>query len=421
MSIQSSSLPTTLKDLPLHDIQVNPKTLGAIVENMFEQNPDLPGVMIATPSRIGGVISRRRFHERMSKGYGQEIFLKRPIQVFLDIIENPTFLKLPDTEQIERAMQIALRRHGEDLYEPIVVVQEETNPLTQEQQTHYSLLDFHSLLVAQSRILAQSNAKIKRQAYRLHQERQKAREYADLLEHQKVEIQKRNQLLENQKASLMRQSREISEFNQRFMQIGKLLSEEGKKAFQATFEGVNVICRNTGQVVHHGKLLQDDLKRVRSLSGLIEKVSNQVRHLAIQAAIVVNNASGEMGGFSMVTADISKLGSQILEAGSQVDTIARQFENRIDGLTESAHAGTTAARSLIQEIGQAQLALNELERLVNFKANEIHTQLDMDGEDSEQNNTHSLENRIALLESTLIELQQSSSPSSKAHASIRRG
>lgn len=403
---------STLGDLLLHECQVSPSTPGHVLENEFDQRPHLPGVLVIEGAKIIGVISRRRFHQRMSKGYGQEIFLRRPIQVFLDLMSDASFLQLPQSESIEVAMERALARCPEELYEPLVVTQAEgrspVRPL-------HRLVDFHTLLLAQSEILKAKNFAIHQQALKLKEERQKVKDYAQLLEKQQGFIRERNQLLEQQKAELVQQSKRISELNQRFLQIGHILSREGKKAFQATFEGVNTICRNTGQIVENGRALTNELHTVHVTSKVIEKVSQQVRHLAIQAAIVANQEGSKLGGFNHVTNEIGNLGSQIFEAGRQIDFLADRFESRIEELTQLAQKGTVAARSLIEKIQQAAIALAELENLVKFESTALLRRSDSTSDTAEEppeetafgspDEAQELTQRISSLESTISELK----------------
>jgi len=91
-----------------------------------------------------GMISRRRFLEQMSRPYGLELFLKRPLYS-LYRFASAEVLKLECEMLIVEAARRSLQRSAEALYEPIVV----------ELETGiYRLLDVHQLLVAQSQIHA---------------------------------------------------------------------------------------------------------------------------------------------------------------------------------------------------------------------------------------------------------------------------
>ncbi len=363
MSQPSSLTPTSgVGELALSDVRIAPNTLGKVVSDQFEQRPDLSGVLVMQDETVLGVISRRRFYEQLSQPYSLEIFMRRPIQIFLELHQQPQeLLHLPYTEKIDSAVRQGLGRPSRDVFEPIVVVFED--PDVQGLQSYF-LLDFETLLLAQSHILTLINQESQQQRHKIEQEKQKVNEYATLLEKQQKIIHQRNRALEQQQRKLMEQSQQIETLNRRFMQIGKVLSLEGKKAFQATFAGVNAICQNTNQVVEIGQLLGAELKTIHQTSQLIEQVSREVRHLSVQASIVANRDSSELSGFSHIASEIAQLVSRTFEAGRQMNLIADRFEDRIEHLTESAQVGTSVARSLVREIEQAAIALNELDSLV---------------------------------------------------------
>jgi len=357
---------STIGELALTDFQISPSVPGRVVAQQLEQRPHLSGVLVVESGQVLGVISRRRFHACLSQPYGLELFLKRPIQIFLESYnQHRPPLILPHTETIDVAVRRGLgRENDEDVFEPIVVLFE--GPPHTNTQAYY-LLDFQTLLLAQSQILTEVNTQIEHQRSHLEHEQKKVREYAHLLEQQKAVIQERNQVLEQQQSQLISQSQQIEQLNSRFMKIGRVLSHEGKKAFQATFSGVNAICLNTNQVVNIGRLLGEELATIHRTSHLIEEVSQQVRHLSVQAAIVANRAGAEMSGFSHIAADIAKLVNRTFEAGQQMNRVVDRFKERIGKLTESAQMGTAVARSLLAEIEQAAIALNELESLVQHQ------------------------------------------------------
>jgi hypothetical protein len=404
---------STLGDLPLCDFQVSPTTLGEIIAHQFKQRSDLPGAIVTDNARVLGMISRRRFYEQMSYPDRRKSFLKHPIQNFINANKPKIgFLQLPNTEKIDTAVRIALRRTPEEVYDPLVVVF--ADPNFPDFKTFF-LVDFHILALAQSQLLAFINLEIYKQRTetkqyieRLEQEQRKVTEYAKILENQKKVIQERNLLLETQQLELLEQAREISQFNKRLIKIGRLLSSEGKKAFAATFAGVDAICQNTTQIVKIGRLLSNEIKTIRETSRLIEEVSRRVKNLAVQAAIVANHTSVELSGFSQITAEISKLVTQTYDAAARTDCVADSFRSRIEELTESAHAGTRVARSLVSEIEQAEKALAELEEQVQLeKTGIIKSTDDVQGQFLElPENRQELVQKIVQAETTLSELKK---------------
>lgn len=368
------TLNSYLLDLNLQDFQVSPTTLTQVVLNQFDQRPDLTGVIVASPQRFWGMISRRLFYEHLSEIYGTQKTLKTPIQYFLNNMKNQgKCLQLSYTEKIGTAVNIALSRDPKVIYEPIVVVfQEPSLPGI----SAYFLLDFQTLILAQSQILSDLNREIEnkqieaqRNTIKLEREHQKVEAYTRLLEDQLAAIHERNQLLELQQQELVRKNEEVADLNHRFIQIGKILSQSGKRAFRATSSGVSVICTQTDKIVKTGDLLEEELKTIDETSKLIERVSQQVRHLAVQLAIIANQTNSEMRGFSSVSSEISQLVTQTFEAGQQMKRVANRFRQRIQEFTEFARNGSQVASSLVDKVEKAEKALKDLELLVQFQVN----------------------------------------------------
>ncbi|HVX59519.1 MAG TPA: response regulator [Pirellulales bacterium] len=144
---------STLADLPLHDFQVEANVAGENVAAAFEAQPELPGVIVLDRGRALGMISREKFLERLSRPYGLEVYMRRPIQALVDAVRNQ-HLELPGRCGIHEAASVALDRPAEQVYEPIVVRLADGS---------LRLLGIYVLLQAQSRLLALANETIRRQ------------------------------------------------------------------------------------------------------------------------------------------------------------------------------------------------------------------------------------------------------------------
>jgi signal transduction histidine kinase len=141
-SIPDFRLDSTLEELPLYDCPVQATDLGSKISQMLEADPLLPGVILTDRSLFAGMISRWRFLEYISRPFGRELFLKRPVRALYGFAKTKTFI-FPSNTLIVDAARKSLLRSKELLYEPIVV---QLPDLT------YRLLDAHELLVAQSNI-----------------------------------------------------------------------------------------------------------------------------------------------------------------------------------------------------------------------------------------------------------------------------
>lgn len=350
-----------IRDLPYTDYCVDPSTPGKEVLARIQEDTELSGVILLREDQLVGMISRRRFLQRMSRPYSLEIYLKRPIEAILEV-ENVPILEVPGDARIDEVVAAALNRPLELVYEPVVVIVPDHPP---------RLVDLHVLLLAQSQMLAAANAIVQQKTAelqssldRLTEEQNKVREYTRLLEIKQMESKQRNELLQMQQQELAAKAKEIEALNERFVRIGQLLSLEGKKAFQATFAGVNTICSTADQIIHIGAALEKELEAVDNATKIIEDVSKQVRHLAVQAAVIANQSGGQLAGFSYISSEIGKLVSQTFEASSQVNRIASRFRSKIQENGAAAYSTAETARSLIQKIQRAEVALSELEQLV---------------------------------------------------------
>lgn len=103
------SLTSLLADLPTYDFAVSSSTPDQVVAREFEQQPQLPGVIITENGVVVGAFSRRKFLERVGQLYGVEVYLIRPIRVMLRSI-NAVPLQLPSSMPIHQAAQLALSR-----------------------------------------------------------------------------------------------------------------------------------------------------------------------------------------------------------------------------------------------------------------------------------------------------------------------
>ncbi|GGA35707.1 ATP-binding protein [Okeania sp. KiyG1] len=150
------TLDSCLADIPSYDFEVQITTLGKVVADTFHENPQLPGVMITSDNKIIGMISRVQFFERLSRPYGLDVFLNRPIKILWEIIAKSE--KLLDAEtlvkrylllsadcSINQAAELALKRPGTFIYEPIVIAFPDRR---------WRLVDIQVLLLAQSRLFS---------------------------------------------------------------------------------------------------------------------------------------------------------------------------------------------------------------------------------------------------------------------------
>ena len=132
------SLESSLGDLPLYHFQVQSSCLGAVIAEIFEKHPLLPGAVLVEAGEFAGMISRRRLLEYLLKPQGPELFLNLPLKI-LHSYARVEMLVLSESTTILAAAPQALRRSPELQSEPIVV---------QIDSESYRLLDSDALNIA---------------------------------------------------------------------------------------------------------------------------------------------------------------------------------------------------------------------------------------------------------------------------------
>jgi hypothetical protein len=411
-------------NLRLHHCQVHYTTPCLSVVNTLRKVPTAPGLIVVENARIVGVISRRKFLAHMSLPQNREIYLQRPIvQAVINWVKTPP-LELPFSCTIQEAVEQALSRPREIVYEPIVVKMKDST---------FRLLDLHVLLLTYTQFSALINRALHEQ--KPHQNGNAAAVHPNtsaethpqppaspqpppthpqnsnhLAEHLNVRkpvsrIQpappppsssqtrlnsKRGGLpetrssapsspasrvppglpsaiepLEQRSAEHSRQLEHLNGFNQQLIQAGQSLALEGQQAFQGTQDTVHAIYRNNDRLIAITKILAKELAVVHNASELIHRLSRQVRFLGLHTAILANRfGSGELDGFSRVASEIGQLNHQTLEAGQRVSDVSEHLKACVEELVKLAQGESSLARSLAPKISRAKSALADLEKLL---------------------------------------------------------
>ncbi len=140
----------TVGELPVSDHRVSPATPTAVVAELFEKHPNLVGVIVGDEEGLTGIVSRASLLERLSQPFALELYMKRPIRQMQDVIDtNPDVM--PADSNIHEGAHAALSRPTTRAYEPVVILGDDGS---------LRLLDVHTLLLAQSRLLELANETI---------------------------------------------------------------------------------------------------------------------------------------------------------------------------------------------------------------------------------------------------------------------
>jgi CBS domain-containing protein len=352
-----------LRDLALIDFQVSDTTPCENIVRRLEDDNTLSGVIVVDGlSRVQGMLTRRAILEWMlSKPYGLDVFLKRPISSMVEFHQRG-FLLLPGDSDVIEAASRAFQRPEETIYDPVVV---------QLGSRDYRLLDVPVLLVAQAQVHLATQQKLREQQEEmqsvlvaLEQEKNRSLQYAQDLERQKAEILSQNLALEVERRQAQERSEELARLNARIIEIGAVLSEKGKSTFAATFDGVEAVRSLTGAITASSQELSRELKEIGTIVDLIVEVAGYIRLLSFNAAVEANRTSSSVGGFGAIAQEIRKLAGRTTEASNRIRSLAERIQRKSQSTLQSAQASSEVVQSLYQQAQSAQLALEQLQTLL---------------------------------------------------------
>ncbi|MGB3532747.1 MAG: hypothetical protein WBA13_04425 [Microcoleaceae cyanobacterium] len=354
---------STLAHLVAYYFQVDVTTLGKVVAQAFHENPDLPGVIVLEDSQLVGMISRATFRELVNPIHRKNLYFNSPIQLLLDMIRVPP-LHFPQDCQIMEAAKVALSRPQPLVYEPIVVCLGSSN---------YCLLDMQVLLKAQNQLLSHAHQVIQQQQFHqqqsdqlIQQEKQKIKQAQKKLKSKQSLIQHQvNQDYSRQKAQMVKQTQNIVKLNQKFTRVGRTVSVEAGKAFHKIFISANAIHRRTDHFFEMSQAIAKNLDLIHSTSTLMSEIVDQVRHLAVQAAVVSYQADSSPNELSRVNSEISRLVNQTITIKDKMHKVAGQLKFNLRELNLLTTEDTQATRSMLMQVEQVEKVIRELEKLVH--------------------------------------------------------
>lgn len=92
------------------------------VDNLFQANPGLQGLVVVEDKHSVGLMTRTNFYQKMGTRYGYNLFLKRPIKL---LVNNSPLIFDYFTSVIEVSKQ-AMDRSDEEVYDDVIIKKEDT-------------------------------------------------------------------------------------------------------------------------------------------------------------------------------------------------------------------------------------------------------------------------------------------------------
>lgn len=354
-----------LRDLNLIDFQVSHETPCENVVRRLEDDNNLCGVVVTgDDGGIVGMLTRRAILEWMlSRPYGLDVFLNRPINSMIEFHQRD-YILVQGSSTVVEAAQHAFQRPEETIYDPVVVDLGNND---------YRLLDMPILLVAQAQVHLATQRKIEEQQEKmksvlvaLEKEKNRSLKYAQDLERQKSEILAQNLALEVERQAAQARSDELAQLNARILDISALLSEKGKSTFAATFEGVEKVRNLAEEIARSSQDLSSELREINTIADLIVEVAGYIRLLSFNAAVEANRSSGgTVGGFGAIAQEIRKLAGRTTEASSRIRGLADRIQRKSNNTVVAAQSSAEVVQSLSEQAQIAQEALDQLQSLLD--------------------------------------------------------
>ena len=111
---------STIGELKLWNVVVDIQTRTADIEQYFLTDATAPGCVITSPDGVFGILSRKNFTAAISRPFGREVFMKRPVGELVQMIDVEP-LVLDEGTSIAYALRLAMARSGEQCFEPLLV------------------------------------------------------------------------------------------------------------------------------------------------------------------------------------------------------------------------------------------------------------------------------------------------------------
>ena len=139
------ALDSVVRDLVCHQACLPITASGKVLDEMFRERPELPGVIVTGGEGLTAIVSRHRWLEVLSLPFRAELYLEHAILRAFETFCSEWLTLQADTP-VHEAAERSLSRRREALFDPIVV----------EDGQSLLILDAHVLMLAQVRIFALS-------------------------------------------------------------------------------------------------------------------------------------------------------------------------------------------------------------------------------------------------------------------------
>jgi diguanylate cyclase (GGDEF)-like protein len=313
----TEACPTLIGELQLWNTVVTLDIRTSEIETYFLTDPTLPGVIVNQDGRPIGLLSRQSLFAAISRPFGREVFIKRPVNEMIKSIDTSPLI-LPADMPIAAALLQAMSRPDAMRFEPLLVRYE----------NFVCLLDVPTLLTAQATLL---EATLRAKDDLIGQIERTAAELQTTLEAQ---------------ARLSEQLSRARELAQHEATHDALTGLPNRKFFLDILEAA-IAGRQAGQVhdcavlfidLDRFKLVNDSLGHVAG-NDLLKQVAGRLRHIvrrhgaddpgSARARDTVARLSGDE--FAVLLVDVGRAGVEAGIARRLLADLARPF--KVEGVS----------------------------------------------------------------------------------------
>ncbi len=349
--------------LCLYDALVTPQTLAREVVLRFQEQQDLPGVLLMEGKQIVGVFSRQQFFEQSCFVAGP-LGWEQPIENLRLKNPEPPLVVSDGAAILAVAAQIRLRS-GRGAFEPIGVTFRDGS---------VRLVDAQAVLMAHSEILVEKEHHLLEHHHALQSCQQELSRQKITLEDVQQMVTVRNLTLQNQQRHLERQQYEIftrteecQKLRHRLTALQTLLASQARELFQRCLESVSAIAGETDHLISSDINLAKELEVVSTLSDLVKQVGQKALHLQLHSSIAASksNHPENLTAFTPVTEDMRRLILMTSDAEQRVGGSIRHIKTNISDLARIAQTIARSTQGLIQQISAIDDLLVDLENLTD--------------------------------------------------------
>ncbi|GDZ93800.1 hypothetical protein PA905_16400 [Planktothrix agardhii CCAP 1459/11A] len=244
----------------------------------------------------------------------------------------------------------------------------------------FRIIDIQVLLLAQNQLLNYAQNVIQQQQSRIQQsseiikiEKNKVQKCSKYYQ-SKQELLKKNykDFLKVKQQEIFETAQKITEINENFLQISQLVIKETDKSFNEIVVNTNSINSNTNHIQEISTSIADDLDSMHSASNLINKIIQQIRHLAVKGSIVAYQSQSTPQGFNQINKEINQMLNQILNINQQMNKMANHFKFHVHKLQDIAQNQSGISRSVSLKLERVEMVMKELKHLIdNYNPNLI--------------------------------------------------